>query len=241
MQPNLQLADYFAPIGAGYAQDQSLYDDLGVGLATLDLYKTLLKPSPVSYNTMGAVSAYFDFGPAGWYIGVLKRLAQEKYEDEVVRNLYSNLGSGTLTSVLSYLGAQPFFGAQSFAPYSAGCLAAPAYIVPPFNPAQYFTSSPDSYLVNTLDSSEESAIGAETLAELQAQSIVCSWKNITRFRRTVCSAVALARLIRKLLYRGVTLFCSVPWEHRTWFLLHGSHPPKDSILAYSTGCAVLAT
>jgi hypothetical protein len=40
--------------------------------------------------------------------------------------------------------------------------------------------------------------------------------------------------IRKFLFRSIRRFCSVCWEKRRWFLLHGARPPKI-VVAVTTG------
>lgn len=52
--------------------------------------------------------------------------------------------------------------------------------------------------------------------------IVCALM-IGRLRKLVSAKIQEVKVI---LYEGVTTFCGVSWSRRTWFLIHGSHPPK---------------
>jgi hypothetical protein len=237
MQPELHLADYFALIGAGYAQSQSLHDDLGSSLATLDLYKSLWRPAASSHKTIcDGFNASPDLGAGSWYIGILQRLAQDKYEREAVWNWYPDFSHGPSSGIQIQLDL-----AYPFTPLPADSFAGHTYISPPLDSSSYFTQpSACLYLAGRLRPSEESVVGAEVLAAVEAQRFVRSWTEIARYRGIVRYAVELARSIRRILHFGIALFCSVSWERRTWFLLHGSHPPKVSLLPYSTGCAVPA-
>jgi hypothetical protein len=58
--------------------------------------------------------------------------------------------------------------------------------------------------------------------------------------------VAIKRSIkairRALEERPRAVFCGIDWHKRTWFLLHGSHPPKNEaqmVFCSSLGCALL--
>jgi hypothetical protein len=63
-------------------------------------------------------------------------------------------------------------------------------------------------------------------------------KEVTQFLKSLLRSV---RSLRQLLYvasgqvkenffRSMTRFCGLGWSRRMWFLLHGSHPPKASVL-----------
>jgi hypothetical protein len=40
----------------------------------------------------------------------------------------------------------------------------------------------------------------------------------------------IAKLLR-IAFSGLSLFCSVPWFHRRWFVFHGARPPRPSVQA----------
>lgn len=68
--------------------------------------------------------------------------------------------------------------------------------------------------------------------------VLFSWREKARHLRVRISSKILS--LTKLLDGIIGRFCSLSWARRSWFLLHGSHPPKTEhwhVTSQSFGCA----
>jgi hypothetical protein len=99
----------------------------------------------------------------------------------------------------------------------------------PFSLAEY----PYTSAVNRSTAQPLPAITFEVVMEQVSEDVKYRiFTGYLRARRTVSRAERLRRLIRRLLivrrlvHRSVSRYCSLNWSRRLWFLLHGSHPPK---------------
>lgn len=57
------------------------------------------------------------------------------------------------------------------------------------------------------------------------------YHKLSRCKRELRRINAVVAILRKVAFSGVSFFCSVRWERRSWFLRHGAHPPKQTVQA----------